>query len=328
MKRVLVTGAAGFVGGHLVKRLVSEGYHVVGVDIKEPEFEPSAAQEFVLCDLRDGNDAYKLLMHYDDTEDVYALAADMGGMEYLHGNHDTQVMRNNTLINLNTLFAAHNHGVKRYFFASSACVYPEYRQLETHITPLREQDAYPAHPDLEYGWEKLYAERVALAFARDYGLNVRIARFHNTYGEFSDYDTERAKAPAALCRKVAYAKLMELDSISVFGDGQAVRSYTYIDDCIEGITRLMDSAYKLPVNLGSDEIISVDGLARLIMEIAGVDLEIKHDLSKPQGVRGRNSDNTLIQDVLAWQPSISLREGIGKMYAWVEKQVARDLQKA
>jgi nucleoside-diphosphate-sugar epimerase len=315
--KILVTGAAGFIGSHLTNFLVDKGHHVRGADIRPSteSYLPSKANEFVQCDLR------KLQNAVDASKDmdwVITLAADMGGMGYLHEFH-AKIMRNNALININMADAAKLVGVKRILFSSSACVYPEFRQMKSNSPSLKESDALPAWPDLPYGWEKLFSEFLYASYAKDYGLPVRIARFHNVYGSHSTYAGGREKAPAALCRKVAEAK--NGGKLIVWGDGKARRSFLYIDDCLELVWRLMNSNYAKPLNIGTDKSISVDELAILITKISGKHLMIKHDLSKPQGVRGRNANLTLMKHTLHYTPKVNYPEGMAKLYRWVEKQI-------
>jgi nucleoside-diphosphate-sugar epimerase len=310
-----VTGAGGFIGHHLVTYLKRHGYWVRGVDLKYPEFTTVDADEFQILDLRRWDEA---LLAMREIDQVYALAADMGGMGFISGNHAT-ILRNNALINLHTTEAARLHGVSRYLFSSSACVYPEHLQTETDVTPLREADAYPAHPQDAYGWEKLISERMCIYAAEEFGLDVRIARFHNIYGPFGTYDGGREKVPAALCRKVAMA---EPDGqIEVWGDGAQTRSFCYVDDCVEGLHRLMQCAYQEPLNLGTEEMVAVNDLAQLIIDISGKQgITLRH-VDGPQGVRGRNSDNTRLREVLGWEPRIGLEDGLRETYRWIEKQV-------
>ena len=317
-RTAVVTGAGGFIGWHLVRYLKARGYYVIGVDIKKPTFEPSQADEFRLLDLRYYGNAVSAVRHHDGVDEVYGLAADMGGMGFIT-SHDATIMHDNILINMNTLEAARAHRRGRYFFSSSACVYPN-RPLGK--PDLREEDAYPALPDNEYGWEKLYFERVCMAYARDYDMVTRIARFHNTYGENGTWRGGREKAPAALCRKVAEAKRRGETFIEVWGDGSAVRSYTYIDDTVEGIYRLMQSDYGYPLNIGSDQAVSVNELVDIIADVAGIAVE-KRYVSGPVGVTARNSDNALCRRVLGWAPATTLRDGITRLYPWVEAQVER-----
>src|SRR5271155_2435261 len=295
MKRVLVCGAGGFIGGHLVRRLRSEGFWIRGVDLKRPEFSSTAANDFVLGDLRDIAVANQAVL---DIEDVYQLAADMGGAGYIFtGEHDACVMHNSASINLNIVEAGRKAGVKRFFYSSSACIYPEYNQNDPDNPICSEESAYPAAPDSEYGWEKLFSERLYLAYARNYGLEVHVARFHNIFGPEGTWQGGREKAPAALCRKVAEA--LRGGEIEIWGDGLQTRSFLYIDDCLEGVRRLMESKCQGPVNIGSEEMVTINGLAEIIMRIAGKSLRIRH-IPGPLGVRGRNSDNRLIACELGW----------------------------
>lgn len=318
MKRVLVGGAGGFIGGHLVKRLKAEGFWVRGADIKQHEYSPSKADEFLVGDLCDPQIARAAL---ENVEDVYQLAADMGGAGYIFtGEHDAAVMRNSATINLNILEFGRQAGVKRFFYSSSACIYPEYNQLDPDNPKCDEQSAYPAAPDSEYGWEKLFSERLYLAYMRNYGLKVRIARFHNIFGPEGTWDGGREKVPAAICRKVSQTP--EGGEIDIWGDGKQTRSFLYIDECLEGVRRLMESAFAGPVNIGSEEMVTINQLADMVIDIAQKKLSLKH-ISGPLGVRGRNSDNRLIREKLGWSPSKPLREGMRKMYDWVSEQVTR-----
>lgn len=314
-RRILVTGAGGFIGHHLVKELKRQGHWVRGVDIKEPEFEPSAADEFLLLDLRGAEAAQQACA---GVQDVYALAADMGGMGFISSHH-ALILHNNILISTNTIEAARLAGVERYLYSSSACVYPEYLQTEADVVPLREDQAYPAAPQDAYGWEKLITERLAMHYRDDYGLDVRIVRFHNIYGPLGTWDGGREKAPAALSRKIALARFSGSHEIEMWGDGEQTRTFCYIDDCVLGLQKIMDSGYQEPLNLGRDEMVSINELADIISRVSGVEVAVKH-IDGPQGVRGRNSDNSLCREVLGWEPQIDLYEGLSRTYPWIEEQ--------
>jgi len=321
MKNALVCGGGGFIGHHLARKLKSLGYWVRSVDLKYPEFSPKEeVDDFVIGDLRDPEVWQKILDR--DFDEIYQLAADMGGAGFVFtGENDADIMHNSALINLNCLYYLKEKNFKgKVFYSSSACIYPEYKQTDPNNPGLKEEDAYPAGPDSEYGWEKLFSERMYLAFHRNYGINVRIARFHNIFGPEGTYKGGREKAPAALCRKVAEAP--NGGEIEIWGDGEQTRSFLYIDECLEGVLRLMNSDFLGPVNIGSDEMISINNLAKMIMEIVGKNLQIKH-IPGPLGVRGRNSDNTLIKEKLSWVPSKPLREGIEKTYHWVESELKK-----
>lgn len=320
-KRVLVTGAGGFIGHHLVTRLKNEGYWVRGVDVKHPEYTDVDADEFEILDLRRWDNCLQATRGVDE---VYALAADMGGMGFISFHH-AEILYNNALINFHTLEAARTNGVQRYLYTSSACIYPEYLQEKTDVTPLKEEDAYPAQPQDAYGWEKLVAERLCHHYAQDYGMEIRVVRFHNIFGPNGTWDGGREKAPAAMCRKIATAKLTGNPDVEIWGDGEQTRSFCYIDDCVEGLRRLMDSDYREPLNLGQDRMISINGLADVIAEIAEIPIEKRH-IDGPQGVRGRNSDNTRLRDVLGWEPEISLEDGLKLTYDWIEDQVRTQMQ--
>ena len=318
--RVLVTGAGGFIGSHLVTSLKKKGYWVRGADIKAPEFSPSDADEFQLLDLRRRDNC---LVATAGVDEVYALAADMGGMGFISAHH-AQILYNNSLINLHTLDTARENGVTRYLYTSSACIYPEHLQEDANVTPLKEADAYPAYPQDAYGWEKLISERLCGHYRDDYGIETRTVRFHNIFGELGTWDGGREKVPAALCRKVAVAKLTGASEIEIWGDGEQTRSFCYIDDCVEGIYRLMRSDHSEPLNLGQDRMVSINELAEMIANIAGIDITRKH-VDGPQGVRGRNSDNTLLRETLGWEPQISLEDGLRITYKWIEDQVRASL---
>jgi len=313
--RVLVTGAGGFIGHHLVTYLKERDYWVRGVDLKHPEFTTTDADDFEILDLRRWD---ACLQAVRGVEHVYALAADMGGMGFISSNHAT-ILRNNALINLHTIDAARLEGVKRYLYSSSACIYPEHLQRDTDVKPLREEDAYPANPQDAYGWEKLVSERLCEYYYGEFGLDTRTVRFHNIYGPRGTYDGGREKVPAALCRKIALVD--DGGEIELWGDGEQTRSFCHVDDCVEGIYRLMQSDHRDPLNLGTDRMVSINELAGIIMRIAGKpNLRIRH-VDGPQGVRGRNSDNSRLRTALGWEPSISLEGGLVSTYQWIEEQV-------
>lgn len=317
-QRILVTGAGGFIGHHLVKRLRSEGNWVRGIDIKEPEYEPTAANEFELLDLRKFDNC--LLATRGGIDHVYNLAADMGGIGFITAFH-ADIARNNILINAHILEASRLQGAQKVLFSSSACVYAQSKQRNADVTPLREADAFPADPEPGYGWEKLYAEQLFRYYRQDYGLETRIVRFHNVYGPLGTYEGGREKAPAAICRKVALAE--DNGAIEVWGDGEQTRSFMYVADCVEGLLRLMNSECHEPLNLGTDYLVSINGLVDLVCKVSGKHLRKVHDLSKPQGVRGRNSDNRKLREVLGWEPSISLEDGLRVTYGWIESALGK-----
>ena len=317
MKTALVLGAGGFIGSHLVTRLKGEGYWVRGVDLKQPEFSPSTADEFIIADLRDTQACEQVYDGYFD--EVYQLAADMGGAGFVFtGENDAAIMHNSAMINLNILECARKVGCKRIFYSSSACIYPERNQLDPSKPVTAEESAYPAAPDSEYGWEKLFSERIYFAYERNYGLDVRVARFHNIFGPEGTWVGGREKAPAAICRKVAEAPPGA--AIEIWGDGEQTRSFLFIDECVEAVRRFMESDFKGPINIGSDEMISINDFTAMVMRIAGKRQTIRH-IDGPLGVRGRNSDNTLIKEKLGWSPSQPLENGVVKTYRWILSQV-------
>ena len=319
MRSALVCGAGGFIGGHLVKRLKREGFWVRGVDVKFHEYAETEADDFVIGDLRDPYVVKNVIDRKFD--EVYQLAADMGGAGFIFtGENDADIMHNSATINLNVLDAAYKRSIKRIFYSSSACMYPAYNQEDPDNPNCAEDSAYPAAPDSEYGWEKLFSERLYLTYGRCRGMDTRVARYHNIFGPEGTWTGGREKAPAALCRKIAMSKD---GRIEMWGDGLQTRSFLYVDECIEGTTRLLRSGVKIPVNIGSDEMVSINGLAGIVADIAGKRIEIDH-IPGPQGVRGRNSDNRLINEVLGWAPSETLRAGLEKSYAWIERQVMRN----
>ena len=314
--KALVTGAGGFIGHHLTSFLKQKGYWVRGVDIKHPDFAPSDADEFEILDLRHWDNCLQAVRGVNE---VYALAADMGGMGFISSHH-AEILRNNSLINLHTIESARLNGVQRYLFTSSACVYPIHRQGDADVVRLREEDAYPAHPQEAYGWEKLIGERLCLHYREELGLKTHTVRLHNIFGPLGTWDGGREKAPAAICRKVAIAKFTGNPEIEIWGDGEQTRSFCYIVDCVNGIYKLANSDYCEPLNLGQDRLITINELANIVAEIAGVKI-IKKYVVGPQGVRGRNSDNTRLREELGWEPEISLEKGLEHTYAWIEKQV-------
>jgi GDP-D-mannose 3', 5'-epimerase len=319
-KNIIVCGAGGFIGGHLVNRLKSEGYWVRGVDLKENEYGNMAADDFVIGDLRDLKVCENLFDR--EIEEVYQLAADMGGAGYIFtGEHDAVVMHNSATINLNMLDQAKKKNVKKIFYSSSACMYPEYNQMNPDNPKCSEDSAYPAAPDSEYGWEKLFSERLYMAYNRNYGIGIRIARFHNIFGPQGTWNGGREKAPAAVCRKIALIK--DGGEIEIWGDGNQTRSFLYINECVEAVRRLMQSDFTGPVNIGSEEMVTINQLAFITAEVAGKKINIKH-IKGPLGVRGRNSDNRLIKEKLKWAPSQPLKDGIVKTYAWIEEQLKKN----
>ena len=316
-ERLLATGAGGFIGHHLVKYLVARGYWVRGVDIKPPEHERSPAHEFQVVDLRDPE---ACLAVSRDVSQVFHLAADVGGMGYTLIER-AKIARNNTLMNVHILEAARLNNVRRFLFASSVSVYPQYLQKEADSRPLREDDVWPADPEEGYGLERLYMEKLCQYYTEDYGLETRVARFHNVYGPLGSYKGGREKAPAAICRKVALAA--PGGTVDVWGDGKQTRSFMYVSDCVEGLHRLMQSDCRIPLNLGTDVKVTIDELVALVARVAGKTITIRHNHLMPQGVRGRNSDNTLLRHVLEWEPKVPLLEGLALTYAWIAEQLGQ-----
>jgi len=314
-ERILITGAGGFIGHHLVKRLVNEGHFVRGVDIKNTEYEPTDANEFMLLDLREWDNCVAATK---DVDEVYNLAADMGGIGYITAKL-ADITKNNILINSHMLESSRLSGVKKFLFSSSACIYPQYLQESPDVAPLKEDDAYPADPEPGYGLEKLFTEELCKYYNIDHNLETRVVRFHNVYGPIGTYDGGKEKAPAAVCRKVALAE--NDDEVEVWGDGNQTRSFMYIDDCVEGLLRLMDSDYNQPLNLGTDRMITINELYNIVANIGDKRIRLKHDLTKPQGVRGRNSDNNRLREVLGWEPNISLETGLEHTYNWIAERV-------
>jgi GDP-D-mannose 3',5'-epimerase len=312
----VVTGAGGFIGHHLVKRLKAEGYRVRGVDIKHPEFEPTAADEFELLDLRRWEPCRQAVRN---ASEIYNLAANMGGIGFIEHNKAV-IMHDNVLINMHMLEAAREAGARKFLYTSSACIYPLYKQQTPDVTPLKEEDAYPADPEDGYGWEKLFSERQCRHYFEDFGLETRVARFHNIFGPLGTYDGGREKSPAAICRKVALAS--NGGEIEVWGDGNQTRSYCYIDDCVEGVRRLMQSSHREPLNIGQERLISINELVAMVSTVAGKRVTKRHLPAAPQGVKGRTSDNTRLRAVLGWEPVITLEEGLRRTYGWIEEQLA------
>jgi GDP-D-mannose 3',5'-epimerase len=318
VKRTVVTGAGGFIGHHLVKRLKADGHWVRGVDIKHPEYESTKADEFEVLDLRNYDGCLQATR--GGIDEVYNLAADMGGIGYITSSL-AGIARNNILINAHMLEASRLNDVSKFLFSSSACVYASNKQDNADVTPLREEDAYPANPEPGYGWEKLFTEELCRYYKKDYHFETRIVRFHNVYGPLGTYEGGKEKAPAAISRKVALIR--DGGEIDVWGDGEQTRSFIYIDDCVEGLLRLMASDYREPLNLGTDRLVTINQLVDMISRIAHKRISMRHDLSKPQGVRGRNSDNTRLNQVLGWEPIIPLEQGLQVTYMWIERELRR-----
>jgi GDP-D-mannose 3',5'-epimerase len=317
MKRALVCGAGGFIGSHMVRRLKGEGLWVRGIDFKYPEFSDTEADDFIIGDLREQRVCKSAVDQKFD--EVYQFAADMGGAGFVFtGENDADIMHNSAMINLNILDTCYKRNIKRIFYSSSACIYPKYNQNDPDNPKCSEDSAYPADPESDYGFEKLFSERLYFAFLRNYRMEVRIARYHNIFGPEGTWNGGREKAPAAVCRKVAMTS--DGDEIEIWGDGKQTRSFLYIDECLEGTIRLTRSAFTGPVNIGSEEMVTIDRLAQIVMKIAGKNIKIKH-ITGPLGVRGRNSDNKLIKEKLGWAPSMPLEEGLKTTYGWIEKQV-------
>ncbi|UDL93793.1 NAD-dependent epimerase/dehydratase family protein [Lichenihabitans sp. PAMC28606] len=315
-KKILVTGAGGFIAHHLTTRLKEMGCWVRAADIKQPEYEATHADEFMQVDLRDRVNCAAAVEGMDE---VYHLAADMGGIGYISQSH-AEITLNNTLIDVGMVDAAHKAGVSRFLYSSSACVYPQFLQHDANVVALKEEDAFPAAPEEGYGLEKLYTEKLCQYFTEDFGMATRVVRFHNVYGPLGTYDGGREKAPAAISRKIA--KVLDGDMIDIWGDGEQTRSFMYIDDCVEGLVRIMKSDYSLPLNLGTDELVTINQLVDIVAEAAGKRIRKSHDTTRPQGVRGRNSDNTRLRDVLGWEPKIDLRTGIVPTYTWIAEQLS------
>ena len=319
-KRILIAGGGGFIGGHLAGSLLAKGHQVVVADIKRLDqwYQVHGEAENHVLNLEEKQACYEVM---EGCDEVYNLACNMGGMGFIEFNRALCMI--SVLINTHLLMGARDLGVKGFFYASSACVYPDYRQDDADVMALKEPDAYPAQPEDGYGWEKLFSERMCRNFHEDFGLNVRVFRFHNVYGPFGTWVGGREKAPAALCRKVIEAADTGNHEIEIWGDGEQTRSFMYIDDCVGGMARLMGSGYSEPLNLGRAELVSINGLLEIIEGIAGIKLNRNYDLSKPQGVRGRNSDNTLIQETLGWEPEVNLATGLEKTYHWIKEQYER-----